>query len=121
MGTSLMSGARLRMPDVSAQGFSGLILMIIEDSFPFIIGSNCMLKHLDRGKIGAMIRLIRLIVYASLGADKLHNPWHIGLQDMRILSCVNQSPEEEVGDVDRTKHAQVVENILHDAYDMFSS
>src|SRR4051812_33112836 len=80
-----------------------------------------MLKHFKRWQISLMIGLIRLILKSSLGADKLHDPWRIRLQYMRILSCIHQSSEEEVRNIDWPRHAEVVEYVLHDANDFFSS
>ena len=68
-----------------------------------------------------MIRLIRLILNASLDADNIHNPWRIRLQDVRILGSINQSSEEEVGNVDWRRHAEVIKYVLHDANNFFST
>src|ERR1043165_3220750 len=79
-----------------------------------------MLKHFDRRQIGPMIRVIRLEINNSFDSDERHDPWCVRLQYMRILSCIHQS-SEEVRNVDWPRHAEVVENVLHDANDFFSS
>jgi len=68
-----------------------------------------------------MIRTVRLKLNTGLGADELHDPWRIGLQNVRVLSSIHQSPEEEVRNVDWPRHAEAVENVLHDANHFFSS
>src|SRR4051812_36088156 len=80
-----------------------------------------MLKHFKRRQVSSMIWLIRLILNASRGADKLHDPGRVRLQEIRILSCIHQSSEEEVRNIDRPRHAEAVEYILHNANDLFSS
>src|SRR4051812_30835301 len=80
-----------------------------------------MLKHFKRRQVSSMIWLIRMILNASRGADEIHDPGYVRLQEMRILSCIHQSSEEEVRNVDWPRHAEAVEYILHDAHDFFSS
>src|SRR3954464_2554441 len=80
-----------------------------------------MLKHFKRRQVSLMIGLIRLILKSSLGVDKLHDPWRVRLQYMRILSCIHQGSEEEVRNIDWPRHAEAVEYILHDANYFFNS
>src|SRR3954463_13019538 len=80
-----------------------------------------MLKHFDRREIGPMIRVIRLEINTSLDSDELHDPWRVRLQYMRILSCIHQSSEEEVWNIDWPRHAEAVEDVLHETNDFFSS
>src|ERR1041385_644036 len=80
-----------------------------------------MLKHFDKRQIGPVIRVIRLEINSSHGSDELHDPRRVWLQDMRILCCINQSSEEEFRHVDWPRHEEVVEDVLHDANDFFSS
>src|SRR4051812_30617120 len=116
MSSGFISGARLRMTYVSAEGVGQENFFIVH-AFALIIRSNRMLKHFNRRQISPMIRVVRLEINTSLDSDELHDPWCVRLQYMRILSCIHQSSEEEVKNVDWPRHAEVVE----DANDFFSS
>src|SRR3954464_2373901 len=67
-----------------------------------------------------MIGVIRLILNSCLGADKLHDPWRVRLENMRILSGIYQSSEEEVRNIDWPRHAEAVKYVLHDANNFVS-
>src|SRR3954467_6685802 len=99
MSTFLMGGTRLRLTNVASKRILRK-RCFIKRSFALGIRLNCVLKHFNRRKIHTMISHIRLEVDACLEADELHNPRSIGLQYMRILSCINKRPEEEVGNID---------------------
>src|SRR3954463_5188526 len=104
MSTFLMGGTRLRLTNVASKRILRK-RCFIEGSFALCIRLNCVLKHFNWRKILTMISHIRLEVDASLEADELHDPGSIWLQDMRILSSIHKRPEEEVRNIDGSRHA----------------
>src|SRR4051812_31194279 len=119
MSSCFISCARLRMTNISTEGI-GRENFFIEDAFAFVICGNCMLKHFDRRQIGPVIRVIRLILNSCYGADELHDPWRVWLQDVWVLCSISKSSEEEVRNIDWPRHAEVVKYVLHDANYFFS-
>src|ERR1041385_4656056 len=107
MGALLMGGARVRLTNVPAKRVLRKYFFI-EGCFALGISIKSVLKHFNWRNIRAMISLIRLEVDANLGADELHDPWSIWLQNMRILSSIHQRPEEEVRDINWSRHAEAI-------------
>src|SRR3954467_10708286 len=98
MSAFLMSGARLRLMNVPSKRVLRKYCFIVW-CFALGIRIKSVLKHFNWRNIQTMISLIRLEVDASIGADELHDPWSIWLQNMRILSCIHKCLEEEVLDI----------------------